>query len=93
MARAFLLPSLVQERAALAPLATVSVLNALRPVVSHLQEAIEDLSAHEAAGMESLVQRTGSAIVFQGHPSTAHHLERRLRRAGLTTSLNLLHQG
>jgi hypothetical protein len=92
MARAFLLPPLVQERASLAPLATVSILNDLRPVLQQLQEAIEDLSAREAEGLDSLLQRTGSAIVFRGHPSSARHLDRRLRRAGLTTSVNLLPQ-
>lgn len=93
MARAFLLPSLVQERASLAPLATVSILNSLRSVVEPLLESIEDLSSKEAEGMESLLQRTGSAIVFRGHPSAALHLERRLRKAGLTTSVNSLSQG
>lgn len=93
MARTFLLPPLVQERASLEPLATISILNDLRPVLQKLQEAIETLSASEAKGMESLLQRTGSAIVFQGHPSAAHHLYRRLQQAGLTTSLNLQQQG
>jgi hypothetical protein len=90
MASAPLLPALVQERAALEPLATVSVLLALRPVVSHLREAMEELSHHEAEWLDSLLQRTGSAIVFRGHPSAAEHLERKLHRAGLTTSVNLL---
>jgi hypothetical protein len=92
MASAPLLPSLAQERAALEPLATVSILLALRPVVSQLREAIENLAAHEADKLDSLLQRTGSAIVFRGHPSAAAHLERRLRGAGLTTSMNLLAQ-
>lgn len=87
-----LLPALVQESASLEPLATVSILLALQPVVRHLQQAMEDLSSQEAEWLDSLLQRTGSAVVFRGHPSTAHHLERRLRDAGLTTSVNLLAQ-
>lgn len=92
MANAPLLPALAQERASLEPLATVSVLLALRPVVSQLQEAMEDLATAEAEGLESLLQRTGSAVVFRGHPSAAEHLDGRLRSAGLTTSVNLLAQ-
>lgn len=92
MASAPLLPALVQERASLEPLATVSILLTLRPVVSQLQEVLEDLATDEAEWLDSLLQRTGSAIVFRGHPSAAGHLEGRLRRAGLTTSMNLLAQ-
>jgi ATP-dependent Clp protease adapter protein ClpS len=83
-------PALVQERTALEPIATVSVLLALRPVVSQLRQAIEDLASHEAERLDSLVQRTGSAIVFSGHPSAARQMANRLRQAGLTTSTNLL---
>ena len=90
MASAPLLPALVQERTALEPIATVSVLLALRPVVSQLRQAIEDLASHEAERLDSLVQRTGSAIVFSGHPSAARQMAHRLRQAGLTTSTNLL---
>ncbi|MFM9047362.1 MAG: hypothetical protein ACKOOC_08335 [Cyanobium sp.] len=89
MASAPLLPALAQDRASLEPIATVSVLLALRPVVSQLRQAMEDLSHHEAEGLDSLLQRTGRADVFCGHPSAARHLEDRLRRAGLTTSTNL----
>jgi hypothetical protein len=92
MASAPLLPALVQERDALEPIATVSVLLALRPVVSQLLQAMEDLASHEAEGLDSLLQRTGSAVVFRGHPSAAQHLEDRLRTAGLTTSTNLMAQ-
>jgi ATP-dependent Clp protease adapter protein ClpS len=92
MASALLLPALVQERAALEPIATVSVLLALRPVVSQLLQAVENLADHEAQRLDSLLQRTGSAIVFRGHPSAARHLEARLRQVGLTTSTNLLAQ-
>lgn len=92
MASAPLLPALVQERAALAPIATVSVLLALRPVVNPLLQAMENLASHEAERLDSLLQRTGSAVVFRGHPSVARHLEQRLRQAGLTTSTNLLTQ-
>ena len=87
-----LLPALAQERASLEPLATVSILLALRPVTAALLEAMEDLSSQEAEGLDSLLQRTGSAIVFRGHPNTAAHMEGRLRDAGLTTSVNLLAQ-
>lgn len=90
MASAPLLPALVQERAALAPIATVSVLLALRPVVNPLLQAMENLASHEAERLDSLLQRTGSAVVFRGHPSAARHLEQRLRQSGLTTSTNLL---
>lgn len=92
MASAPLLPALVQERATLAPIATVSVLLALRPVVNPLLQAMENLASHEAERLDSLLQRTGSAVVFRGHPSAARHLEQRLRQAGLTTSTNLLTQ-
>lgn len=92
MASAPLLPALVQERAALAPIATVSVLLALRPVVNPLLQAMENLASQEAERLDSLLQRTGSAVVFRGHPSAARHLEQRLRQAGLTTSTNLLTQ-
>jgi len=90
MASAPLLPALVQERTALEPIATVSVLLALRPVVSQLRQAIEDLASHEAERLDSLLQRTGSAIVFSGPPSAARQMANRLRQAGLTTSTNLL---
>lgn len=70
----------------------MSVLLALQPVVRHLQQALEELSSQEAEGLDSLLQRTGSAVVFRGHPNTAHHLDQRLREAGLTTSVNLLAQ-
>jgi hypothetical protein len=92
MASAPLLPALVQERAALEPIATVSVLLALRPVVNPLLQAMENLASHEAERLDSLLQRTGSAVVFRGHPSAARHLEQRLRQGGLTTSTNLLTQ-
>jgi hypothetical protein len=90
MASAPLVPALVQERAALEPIATVSVLLNLRPVVSQLRQAMEGLASHEAERLDSLLQRTGSAIVFCGHPSAARHLESRLRQVGLTTSTNLI---
>jgi hypothetical protein len=90
MASAPLLPALVQERTALEPIATVSVLLALQPVVSQLRQAIEDLASHEAERLDSLLQRTGSAIVFRGHPSAARQMADRLSQAGLTTSTNLL---
>ncbi|MEB3194179.1 MAG: hypothetical protein VKO19_03510 [Cyanobacteriota bacterium] len=92
MASAPLLPALVQERAALEPIATVSVLLALRPVVNPLLQAIDHLASQEAERLDSLVQRTGRAVVFRGHPSAARHLEQRLRQVGLTTSTNLLPQ-
>lgn len=92
MASAPLLPALVQERAALEPIATVSVLLALRPVVNPLLQAIDHLAIQEAERLDSLVQRTGRAVVFRGHPSAARHLEQRLRQVGLTTSTNLLPQ-
>lgn len=92
MASAPLLPALAQEPAALAPIATVSVLLALRPVARQLRQAMENLASGEAEGLDSLLQRTGSAIVFRGHPSAARHLEERLRSTGLTTSVNLLAQ-
>ena len=92
MASAPLLPALVQERAALEPIATVSVLLALRPVVNPLLQAMENLASQEAERLDSLLQRTGSAVVFRGHPSAAHHLEQRLRQVGLTTSTNLIAQ-
>lgn len=92
MAPSPLLPALTLERPARPPLATVSILHTLRPVASRLREVLQDLTHGQAAWVDSLLERTGSAIVFQGHPSAARHLDGLLRKAGLTTSVNLLHQ-
>lgn len=94
MAPSPLLPALALERPALQPLATLSILHTLRSVVQPLQAVLPELSHGEAVWLDSLLERTGSGIVFQGHPTAARHLDGLLRKAGFTTSINLLaHQG
>jgi hypothetical protein len=85
-----LLPALAPERQALPPLATVSILNALEPVAAPLRGCLPELSSAEAQSLDGLLERLGSAVVFRGHPVAARAVEARLRRAGLTTSLNWL---
>jgi len=89
-ASAPLLPALVQERSARAPLATVLVLNSLGSVIEPLRRAIASLPAASAAWLDERLQRDGSAILFRGHPDAARRYEANLKAAGLTTSLNLL---
>jgi len=90
MAPKSLLPALVQERQSLEPLATVSILHTLQPVANRLRSSLEHLSAAEAHALDGLLERTGAAVVFRGHPVAARALEALLRRAGLTTSVNVM---
>lgn len=89
-ASAPLLPALVQERSASAPLATVWVLNSLESVIEPLRRAIAGLPAASAAWLDERLQRDGAAILFRGHPDAARRYEANLQAAGLTTSLNLM---
>jgi hypothetical protein len=88
------------------PVASVLVLNTLRPVSEPLLASIEgwrclltseqwegyrNVATTAAQRLEGEVQRNGSAVVFRGAPDVARSINAGLRAAGLTTSLNLLH--
>lgn len=71
-------------------LATVLVLATLQPLTAALQEALAELTAAAAEQLADQVARCGSAPVYRGDLASALELDRRLRAAGLTTSLNQL---
>ncbi|MFO7629362.1 MAG: hypothetical protein R6W06_07575 [Prochlorococcaceae cyanobacterium] len=70
--------------------ATVLVLNTLQPLAAALQAGLAELTAPAAEQLALQVARCGSAPVFRGDPAAARQIDRSLRGAGLTTSLNEL---
>lgn len=70
--------------------ATVLVLDTLQPLVAALQAGLGEITAPEAERLAHQVARCGSAPVFRGDPAAARQIDRSLRGAGLTTSLNEL---
>lgn len=72
------------------PIATVLVLPDLRPLAARILSAIRDLTSGSAAAFDLEAERTGRVVVFRGEPDEARRLDRELRRAGLTTSINTL---
>lgn len=71
------------------PLATLLLLPDLRPLAGRLRAVLADLSGDQAAALEEETGRLGRAVLFRGDWSEAERLARRLREAGLLTSLNL----
>ncbi|MEB3316521.1 MAG: hypothetical protein VKO39_00030 [Cyanobacteriota bacterium] len=69
-------------------LATVLVLDALRPVREALRQVFADLDDGEALRLEQQVRWCGSAPVYVGSPQEARHHAARLAGLGLTTSVN-----
>jgi hypothetical protein len=82
------LPSMAPSSSA-SPLATVLVLDALRPMREALQQVLADLDDSEALRLEQQVRWCGSAPVYVGTAKEAWHHADRLGRLGLTTSVNL----
>jgi hypothetical protein len=87
------IPAQPLSTAGTAPVATVLVLNSLRPVFDRLMTCLEGLSPFEAQRMEREINRNGAAAVHQGSVEEARTIEACLRSAGLTTSVNLLVTG
>lgn len=71
-------------------ISTISVLADLRPLTGRLQQALSHLSSATAELLHSEVERTGRAVLFRGAPREARRLDRQLRAAGLTTTVNRL---
>jgi hypothetical protein len=90
MAPKAFLPALAQERVALAPLATLLILNDLQSATQRVGGLLADLTGSVHEDLDGHLQRVGSAVVFSGHPVAAREIERKLQDVGLTTSLNLL---
>lgn len=71
-----------------APIASVLLLADLLPLAGRLPAGL--LEASGLAAADSEIARTGRVVVFQGDVGEALPLQRRLRAAGLRTSLNRL---
>jgi len=72
-----------------APLATVLVLDALRPVREALQQVFSELEDGETLRLERQVRWCGSAPVYVGSEDEARDQARCLAELGLITSVNL----
>lgn len=72
------------------PIATVLVLPDLRPLAARIRAVLAHLSHPEADDLHRQAERCGRAVVFRGDPAEAGRLDRELRAAGLTTSVNRL---
>lgn len=70
-------------------LATLLVLDDLRPQRQRLQRVFADLDDQAASALERQVRLCGSASVFTGCLDQAREHGRRLRVLGLTTTINL----
>lgn len=80
--------------AAMAPsiaIATVLVLPDREPLAPRLEAALSRLAPPLLEGLEQQLAALGRALVFRGTPVEAGRIAARLRSAGLTTSVNLLH--
>lgn len=76
-------------RGANAPaIATVQVLNDLRPLAERLRSVLDGLAPQRAEELHREVERCGRAVVYRGDPEQARLLEAQLRAAGLCTCLN-----
>lgn len=72
-----------------ASIATVLVLDSLRPIRDALRQVLIESDDGEVEVIERLVRWSGSAPVYVGRPSEARQIASRLTALGLTTSVNL----